>query len=193
VVSEEGISTDLDQVKAVQDWPRQKTPKQMRGFLGLCSYYRKYVKNFATIARPLHKLCEKGSRFQWNDECEQAFIRLKDALTSPPILSYPRPGCQFIVDSDASDKAVGAVLSQVQEGTEKVIAYMSKALNQHEQIYCVTRKELLAVMCALRNFHSYLYGQEVLLRTNNAAVSWMKSLKMPNGQVARWLQEIGKL
>jgi hypothetical protein len=74
VVSEEGISTDLDQVKAVQDWPRQKTPKQMRGFLGLCSYYRKYVKNFATITRPLHKLCEKGSRFQWNDECEQAFI-----------------------------------------------------------------------------------------------------------------------
>ena len=124
------------------------------------------MKNIATIARQLHnyyihlyiyKLCEKGSRFQWNDECEQAFIRLKDALTSPPILSYPRPGCQFIVDSDAFDKAVGAVLSQVQEGTEKVIA-----LNQHEQMYCLTRKELLAVMCALWNFHSYLYGQEVL-------------------------------
>ena len=83
VVSEEGISTYPDKVKIVQDWPRPKTPKQMRGFLGLCSYYRKYVKNFAIIARPLHKLCDKGSRFQWNDECEQAFIRLKDALTSP--------------------------------------------------------------------------------------------------------------
>jgi len=88
VVSEEGISTDPDKVKAVQDWPRPKTHKQMRGFLGLCSYYRKYVKNFATIARSLHKLCEKGSRFQWNDECEQSFIRLKDALTSPPPLSF---------------------------------------------------------------------------------------------------------
>jgi len=86
VVSEEGISTDPDKVKAVQDWARPKTPKQMRGFLDLCSYYRKYVKNFATISRPLHKLCENDSRFQWNDECEQAFIRLKDALTSPP---YP--------------------------------------------------------------------------------------------------------
>ena len=83
VVSEEGISTDPDKIKTVQDWPRPKTPKQMRGFLGLCSYYRKYVKNFAIIARPLHKMCEKGSIFQWNDECEQAFIRLKDVLTSP--------------------------------------------------------------------------------------------------------------
>jgi hypothetical protein len=179
VVSEEGISTDPDKVKAVQDWPRPKTPKQMRGFLGLCSYYRTYVNNFATITTPLHKLCQKGSRFQWTDECEQAFIRLQCALTSPPILSYPRPGCQLIFDSDASDKAVGAVLSQVQEGKEKVIAYMSKTLNQHEQMYCVTRKELLAVVCALRNFHSYLYGQAVLLRTNNSAVNWMKSLKMP--------------
>jgi len=97
----------------------------------------------------------------------------------------------LIVDSDGSDKAVGGVLSQIQEGKEKVIAYMSKALNQHEQMYCVTRKELLAVVCALRNFHSYLYGQEVLLRTDNAAVSWIKNLKMPNEQVARWLQEIG--
>ena len=83
VVSEEVISTDPDKIKTVQDWPRPKTPKQMRGFLGLCSYYRKYVKKFAIIARPLHKLCEKGSIFQLNDECEQAFIRLKDVLTSP--------------------------------------------------------------------------------------------------------------
>ena len=97
----------------------------------------------------------------------------------------------MIIHSDASDKAVGAVLSQVQEGKEKVIACMSKALNQHEQMYCVTRKELLAVVCALRNLHSYLYGQEVVLRTNNTAVSWMKSLKMPNEQVARWHLEIG--
>jgi hypothetical protein len=74
VVSEEVISTDPDKIKTVQDWPRPKTPKKMRGFLGLCSYYRKYVKKFAIIARPLHKLCDKGSIFQWNDECEQAFI-----------------------------------------------------------------------------------------------------------------------
>jgi hypothetical protein len=91
----------------------------------------------------------------------------------------------------ASDKAVGAVLSQVQDGHVRVIAYMSKSMNIHEQSYCVTHKELLAVITALRTFHHYLCGQEVLLGTDNAAVSWMKNLKKPTGQTARWLQELG--
>ena len=94
------------------------------------------------------------------------------------------------MDTDASDKPAGAVLSQSQDGTEKVIAYLSKTMNRHERCYCVTRKELLAVVTALRKFHPYLYGQQVLLRTDNAAVSWIKRLKNPTGQMARWLQEI---
>ena len=85
---------------------------------------------------------------------------------------------------------MGAVLSQVHDDQERVIAYMSKAMNVHERTYCVTRKELLAVIVALKNFHTYLYGQKVLLRTDNAAVSWMQSLKRPTGQVARWLREL---
>ena len=112
-------------------------------------------------------------------------------MTSTPILAYPLPDIPFILDTDASDKAVGAVLSQVQDSHERVIAYMSKSMNIHEQSYCVTRKELLAVITALRTCHHYLYGQEVLLRTDNAAVSWMKNLKKPTGQTARWLQELG--
>ena len=86
---------------------------------------------------------------------------------------------------------MGAVLSQVQDDQERVIAYMSKTMNVHERVYCVTRKELLAVIVSLRNFHTYLYGQNVLLRTDNAAVSWVRNLKKPTGQVARWLQELG--
>ena len=85
---------------------------------------------------------------------------------------------------------MGAVLSQVQDGRERVIAYMSKAMNKHEQLYCTTRKKLLAAVTALRTFHSYLYGQKVLPRTNNSAVSWLRKLKNPTGQVARWIQEI---
>lgn len=111
-------------------------------------------------------------------------------MTESPILSYPLPDIGFILDTYASDKAVGSVLSQVQDGSEKVIAYMSKAMIKHEQQYCVTRKELLAVVKALKAFHSYIYGQMVLLRTDNAAISWMKNLKNPTGQTARWLQEI---
>lgn len=95
--------------------------------------------------------------------------------------AYPEIGCQFILDTDASDKAVGGVLSQLKDGHERVIAYMSKAMNQHEQLYCITRKELLAVVTALKHFHCYLYGQEVLLRTDNSAVSWLRNLKAPTG------------
>ncbi|CAC5373255.1 unnamed protein product [Mytilus coruscus] len=123
-------------------------------------------------------------------KCEEAFTRLKEVLTSPPILGYPIIGSKFILDTDASDKALGAVLSQEQDGQERVIAYMSKAMTKPEQSYCVTRKELLAV-CALRHFHSYLYGQPILIRTDYSAVSWMRNLKAPTGQVARWLQELG--
>ena len=117
------------------------------------------------------------STFDWASECEESFQALKQALTSAPILAYPVLGQQFILDTDASDHSVGAVLSQVQDDRERVIAYMSKAMNIHERSYCVTRKELLAVIIAIRNFHTYLYGQNVLLRTDNAAVSWLKSLR----------------
>jgi hypothetical protein len=84
IVSENGVSTDPEKIRAVQDWDRSRSQKQMRGFLGLCSYHGNYVINFAQIARPLHKLCEKASMFIWKEECEIAFKRLKEALTSPP-------------------------------------------------------------------------------------------------------------
>lgn len=148
------------------------------------------TRNTHKIARPLHKISDKKAKFVWNDECQEAFDQLKNALTSSCVLAYPVHGLRFILDSDASDRSVGAVLSQEQNGCERVIAYMSKAINKHEQLYCTTRKELLAVMYALRTFHSYLYGQPVLLRTDNSAVSWLRQLKNPTGQVARWIQEI---
>ena len=190
IVSENGVATDPQKVSAIIDWPVPTSAKQTRSFIGLCSYYRRFVQGFAQIARPLHKLCEKSANFHWTDECQISFDILKRKLSESPILAYPLPSRDFIIDTDASDKAVGAVLSQIQENTERVIAYMSKAMNKHEQQYCVTRKELLAVVVALKTFHSYLYGQKVLLRTDNAAVTWMKNLKTPTGQTARWLQQI---
>ena len=155
IVSEQGISTDPEKVSAIQDWPPCRTAKQCRSFLGLASYYRRFCPGFAEIARPLHKLCEKGRRFQWTPEAQEAFDRLKQVLTSPPVLAYPLPNIRFIVDTDASAFSVGGVLSQIQNGHERVIAYMSKSMNQHEQNYCTTRKELLAVIIAIKTFHSY--------------------------------------
>ena len=104
--------------------------------------------------------------------------------------SYPKPEGQFILDTDASDHAVGAVLSQEQDMAERLLGYFSKALTKTEQVYCVTRKELVAVVMALKYFHPYLYGREIILRTNNAAVSWMRNLRTPTGQTARWLELI---
>ena len=129
--------------------------------------------------------------FFWTDEAQTAFEILKSKLVTSPILTYPELGRKFILHTDASDSAVGAVLSQDHNGTERVIAYMSKSLNIHERAYCVTRKELLAVVTTLKKFHTYLYGQEVLLRTDNSAVSCMTNLKTPTGQMARWLQQLG--
>ena len=105
-------------------------------------------------------------------------------------MAYPVLGQQFILDTDASDSSVGAVLSEVQDDRERVIAYMSKAINIHERSYCVTRKELLAVIVAIQNFHTYLYGKNAFLRKYNVSMSWMKSLRRSTGQVARWLQEL---
>jgi hypothetical protein len=191
IVSEDGISTDPAKIEAVLTWPTPRDAKEVKSFLGLCSYYRRFVKDFALKAKPLHKVSDKSSKFEWSQECDESFQSLKTSLTSSPILGYPVPGSKFVLDTDASDIATGAVLSQIQNGTETVIAYYSKALNSHEKAYCVTRKELLAVINALKALHSYLYGQPVLVRTDNAAVSWMKNLKHPTGQVARSLQELG--
>ena len=190
LVSKEGVSTCPEKIAAVQDWPVPTTVKEVRSFLGLCSYYRRFVQGFAQIARPLNALVKKDQKFQWTAQCHEAFNTLKQSLVSAPVLAYPTQTGQFILDTDASKEAVGAVLSQVQDGQEKVIAYYSKALNVHERHYCVTRLEMLAVVSAVRKFKSYLWGHPVKLRTDNAAVSYMMSMKEPQGQLARWIEEL---
>ena len=191
IVSSQGIQTDPSKVEAVRTWPVPSNKKHIRSFLGLCSYYRKFIQGFASIARPLHKLTEKDAPFQWDKECQASFDQLKKALSEAPILAYPNQEKDVILDTDASGEAVGAVLSQQQDGVEKVVGYFSKALSRSEREYCVTRKELLAVVLAVKHFHPYIYGRRVTLRTDNAAVSWMKSLKVPTGQTARWLELLG--
>mgnify|MGYP001546096517 CR=1 FL=1 len=188
LVSAKGIEVSDEKVQAIKDWPVPRTTKETLSFVGLCSYYRKFCSSFEILVKPLREICKKGVKFNWTAECQTAFETLKEKLMTAPILSYPLPGLPYIVDTDASQFCVGAVLSQVQDGKERVIAYLSKSLNKAEQNYCVSRKELYAVVVALKKFHPYLYGQEVTLRTDNSAVSWMRSLKNPTGQTARWLE-----
>ena len=189
-VSEEGIGTDEDKIEAVKNWKSPTNKEEVRSFIGLASYYKKFVKDFGEIAKPLYQLTQKAQRFKWSAETENAFQKLKEALTSAPILAYPRLGEVMILDTDSSQHTSGAVLSQLHDGKERVVAYLTKTMNVHELKYCTMRKELLAVVVALKHFHHYLYGQEITLRTDNSAVSWLKKLKNPTGQTARWLQLI---
>ncbi|KAL7870763.1 hypothetical protein SRHO_G00082600 [Serrasalmus rhombeus] len=139
VVSREGIATDPNKTAAVRDWPTPRTVCQVRSFLGFASYYRRFVKGFAEIAAQLHRLTGgSGTKFRWSDEADRAFLTLKEKLCRTPVLAYPIPSGQFVVDTDASDHGLGAVLSQMQDGSERVIAYFSRRLDKAERNYCVT-------------------------------------------------------
>jgi hypothetical protein len=146
VVSAEGVSTDPDKVAAVRAWPTPQSVTEVRSFLGLASYYRRYIRGYASIAKCLHKLTEKNKKFVWTDECSQAFDQLKQALTEAPILSYPTADGPYILDTDACDVSIGAVLSQQQEGHENVISYASRSFTKPKPRYCVTRKEMLSLV-----------------------------------------------
>ena len=151
VVNGEGISPDPSKTSQVRKWPVPTSVKKPQQFLWVASYYQRFIKNFAFIASPLHKLTEKPkTNFQWTSQCQEAFDCLKTHLISPPVLARPDWSQPFLLDTDASDTCIGGVLSQ---GREHVIAYVS---TKAEQSYCVTRRELLAVVTFLQNFQPYL-------------------------------------
>ena len=187
-MSAEGIATDPSKIEAIKEWPVPKSVKEVRSFLGTCSYYRRFIRGFSEKASPLHKLTEKGENFKWTQECQKSMDTLKQCLISAPILGYPDTNETFILDTDASGFGVGSVLSQIQNDKEVVIAYFSKSLNKPERNYCVTRRELLAVVKSIKHFHHYLYGVLFLVRTDHGALNWLLNFKNPEGQMARWLE-----
>jgi transposase InsO family protein len=187
VISACGIATDPQKTHDIVNWPVPQNIKEVRAFLGLCGYYRRYVERFAELARPLHALTEKNHRFEWTTQCQTAFDSLKTALTSPPILAVPNDSDQFILDTDASNWAIGAVLSQIQGGGEKVIAYASRKLSRSEANYCVTRRELLAIVYFVKYFRHYLLGRPIVIRTDHAALQWLRRTPEVVGQQARWI------
>ena len=191
IVSREGISTDPKKISAVANWPVPTNIREVRSFVGFCSYYRKFIRNFASIAKPLHKLTEKGVKFVWDSACEEAFASLKRSLISSTMLAYPDPDKKFILDTDASGVAIRAVLSQEHDGEEKVVAYYSRSLTKQERRYCVTRRELLAIVDALKHFHVYLYGVHFTVRTDHGSLRWLLNFKNLEGQLARWNELLG--
>ena len=187
VVSSEGISCDPEKVVCVKEWPVPKNVHDVRSFLGLAGYYREHIDSFSGIAEPMFYLTRKGVKFHWSEACQDAFQKLKEALTSAPVLAYPDPKKEYILDTDASLFGMGAVLSQVHDGQERVVAYASKTLNRAQRNYCTTRRELLAVVTFVKHFRHYLYGTKFLIRTDHASLRWLTNFRDPEGVLARWL------
>ena len=191
LVNAEGLSLDPDRVSKVRDWPVPRTAKQLSSFLGLASYMRKFVKNFASIAAPLFKLVQKDVKFQWSDDAQFAFEQLRKALSEAPVLALPdfsREAGSFILECDCSDVQAGAVLLQVQNGVEKVIAYGSQKLSKAQMNYGTTQKELLAVVIFVQKFSAYLMGKEFKVRSDHASLKWLLTFRNPSGMLARWFE-----
>ncbi|CAC5389604.1 unnamed protein product [Mytilus coruscus] len=152
--------------------------------------YVDLARDFATIAHPLTQLIQKNKSFIWDDKCKIAFETLKECLTTAPTLSFPSEDSAYILDTDASQTGVGAVLSQIQNGEEHVMTYSSRTLNRAQKQYCTTKRELLAVVIFLCQFRHYVYSQKFTLPTDHASLKWLKNFQNPEGMIARWISII---
>ena len=189
VVSGAGVKPSPTNIAKIVDWPKPRNAKQVKQFVVMGSYYRRYIKDFAAIVRPMVDLTKKGKKFLWSQACDEAFEKLKKALISTDVMGYPlNDGGMFVLDVDASDVGIGGVLHQVQEGRERVIAYASRALNKAESNYCITEKELLAVRFFVVYFRQYLLGRRFLVRSDHQSLVWLFRLKEPRGKIARWIE-----
>ena len=190
IITPQGVKTNPAKTAAVAEFPTPKSLHQLRQFLGLVSYYRKFIAGFAAIAHPLHYLTRQGVEFTWSTECEEAFVKLKACLSTSPILKYPDFDRDFILETDASAKGLGAVLSQSYDNNLHPVAFASRALSRQERNYGITDLETLAIVWACGHFHAYLYGHNVTIYTDHSASKSILDAPSRNGKHARWWTKI---
>ncbi|KAJ0521711.1 putative nucleotidyltransferase, Ribonuclease H [Helianthus annuus] len=184
VVNKDGIHVDLSKVESIKNWPAPCTPIEIRQFLGLAGYYRRFIKDFPKIAQPLTSLTQKGVTYRWGDAQESAFQHLKDRLCSAPILSLPEGTDDFVVYYDTSIQGLGCVLMQ----RDKVIAYASRQLKVHERNYTTHDLELGAVVFALKVWRHYMYGTKCTIYTNHRSLEHIFKQKGLNMHQCRWVE-----
>jgi len=176
VVSAEGVKVDPSKIQTVVEWRPPKSPTEVRSFLGLAGYYRRFGRGFSIIASPLTKLLQKEVKFIWDDKCQESFETLKSLLTQAPILTLPIEGKEYVVYSDASHNGLGCVL--MQEG--KVISYASRKLKPHELNYPTHDLELAAIVFALKIWRHYLYGEKCHIFTDHKSLKYLGTQKELN-------------
>lgn len=187
VLTKDGVQVDVSKTDTVRSFPIPRNQKELRSFLGLCNYYRKFVKGYSRITNPLTALLCKDTPFTWTEECQSAFDKLRTALTTSPVLAYPDHNKPFTLTTDASGSAIGYILGQTDStGIERVIAYGGRSLNQHERKYPVSEKEGLAIVEGIKTYHVYLASQPFKIFTDHAALKWLNNVKHSTGRLARW-------
>lgn len=186
IISSEGVKPNPDKIQAVNDFPIPKCCKDIKAFLGLTGYYRRFISNFSKITKPLTSLLKKDTPFIWGDSQQKSFEECKQLLTSPPILQYPDFTKEFILTTDASIHAIGAVLSQGPIGKDLPIAYASRTLNKAESNYSTIERELLAIVWAVKHFRPYLFGRRFKIVTDHKPLTWLFSVKDPGSRLVRW-------
>ena len=184
-ISATGIETDPNKLSAVDSWPVPSNVKDLRSFLGLTGYYRKFVRGYALLSRPLTDLLKKGS-FHWTETAQDAFNKLKVALTTAPVLAIPDFNKQFIVETDASKTGIGAVLMQ----ESHPLAFISRALGPKWQKLSVYEKELLAIVFAVQKWEQYLTGNHFIIKTDQKSLKWLLQQKISTPFQQFWLSKL---
>ena len=180
--SKDGIRMDTEKLKIIEEWPQPRNLHEVRSFIGMCSYYRRFIEKFSIIAGPLHDLTKKKVKFQWMAKENNAFLKLKEKLMSEPVLVLPDLTKPFEIECDACGECLGAVL--LQEG--HAIAYEIRRLNEQESALGIYEKELLAVIHALDSWKRYLLGNPFIIRTDHQSIKSSMSQTKLSGKQMRW-------
>lgn len=185
MISSEGIAPDPEKIKVLKEYPVPKDAKEAKRFTAFANYYRRHIQNFSQIAKPLHNLNKKNVEFNWTKECQNAFDILKTKLTTAPVLDFPNfdPSNEFILRTDASGYAIGAVLSN---STDKPVAYASRSLNSAEKNYCTVEKELLAIVWATKHFRPYLFGRKFKILTDHKPLVYLFGMSNPSSRLMKF-------
>jgi len=188
VINSKGIQPDPKKVEAIKSIQQPTTVKQVRSIIGACSYYRRFIPNFSEIAEPIIKLTRKYEKFHWTPECEKAFQFLKDKLSTIPLLAYPQLSKHFYLYTDASDKSIGACLTQICEETqtEKPIYFLSHKLSDTQTRWSTIEKEAYAIHYALQKLDHYLHGAKFTIRCDHAPLRYILESPMQNKKIQLW-------
>lgn len=191
LISGEGIQTDPEKIKSITEFPTPRNHRNLRGFLGLTGYYRRFSKHYAETIVPLLGLLKKNTKWKWEELHEQAFINVKELFKTSLHLYHPVPGRKYVLYTDASDYAIGGVLYQINPKNElQVIGYANRTLKGAETRYCTSEKEILAVVYSLTKFRYHLYGDHFTIHSDNQALSYLLKCKFTNSRLSRWILAI---